>query len=147
MHRTLTVLALLVAPTALADDAPQAVADYRHSVMDATKYHMKAASQIVKGEISRPDDLVGHARALNDTAKMWDTVFPAGTGPDKVKTDTLPSVWEKWDTFVKANDAFEKATGELLAAAEKKDMAAAGAAMKALGASCGGCHDDFRKEE
>lgn len=155
MCRALALCALALAPVALAGDAPvapaantpEAVAEYRHVVMEAVKYHMKASGSIVKGAINRPDDLKLHARALADAARGYDQLFPAGSGPDKVKTDALPAVWSQWDKFVAANDAFEKATGELVVAADKGDMAAAGAAMKAVGEACGSCHDTFRKDE
>lgn len=147
MRAALLLTLAFTASVAHADDAPQAVADYRHTVMEATKYHMKASAAIAKGAISRPGDLAGHARALHDTANTFDQLFPKGTSPAEVKTDALPAVWAKWDEFVKANEAFKKATGELVAVADKGDKAAIGAALKAVGESCGACHDTFRKED
>ena len=61
------------------------------------------------------------------------------------KTDAKPEVWQDWGKFEQAIADYEKAATALAGAAKGSDPAATGAAVKALGESCTGCHDSFRK--
>jgi cytochrome c556 len=61
------------------------------------------------------------------------------------KTDAKPEIWSDWPKFEKAVADYEKAAQNLAAAAQGGDPAATGGAVKALGDSCGGCHEKFRK--
>ena len=73
--------------------------------------------------------------------------FPAGTGPETgAKTEAKPEIWTKQSEFAKYADDAVKAAGELEAAAGKGDVAALGTASAALGASCKGCHTNFREK-
>ena len=149
MFRTqaIAAVALLLAPVALAGDERPPVVEYRHQVMEAAGKHMYMSKLIMQGKVDRPKDLVAHAQALNDIAMIFPELFPEGTGPDKVPTDSLASVWEKKKDFTKANKAFQDATSNLVEVAKKGDMDAYKQAFGAVGKSCGGCHDDFRKDE
>jgi len=145
----LSLVAMLVAPSAVAeDDMPAKTAKYRHVVMEGAGKHMKAGAMIVKGEVSRTSDMEFHARALLGVAESLEELFPKGTGPGDVeKTEALPKIWEDWEGFVKANEAFKKAAADLVKAAEKGKLEEIRPAFGAVGKSCGGCHDDFRKDE
>ncbi|MCB9675468.1 MAG: cytochrome c [Alphaproteobacteria bacterium] len=146
--RSLTVFALLAASAALADDSPQNAARYRHVVMEGVGDHMKASALVVKGEVGRTADLKAHAKAMNDAAQYFDQLFPKGSGPDVVpKSNALPKIWEDWEGFVKANETFKKASADFLAATESGEMEKIKPAFGALGKSCGGCHDTYRKDE
>ena len=61
------------------------------------------------------------------------------------KTDAKPEIWSDWKKFKKAIAEYEKAANHLAAVANGKDAAATGLAVKALGESCSGCHESFRK--
>jgi cytochrome c556 len=146
--RALSVFALLLASNAVAEDSPEMAARYRHVVMEGVGYHMKASALVVKGEVSRTDDLKVHAKAMNDAAQYFDQLFPKGSGPDVVpKSNALPKIWEDAKGFAKANETFKKASADFLAATEGGKMEDIKSAFGALGKSCGGCHDDFRKDE
>jgi cytochrome c556 len=166
--RLLPLLAVLVAGTALArpsrrdtpppppaPEAPAApapeverppIVEYRHVLMEAMGKHMGAASRIVRGQVERPQDLALHARALNELGAPLTELFPAGTGPDAVPTDSLPAVWERWDEFVAAAAAYQQATAAFVEATATEG-ADTGAAFREVGRTCGGCHDTFRHEE
>jgi len=47
---------------------------------------------------------------------------------------------------IAAAKKLEDASDELVAAAEKGDMKAVGAAMREVGGSCGNCHKPFRNK-
>lgn len=169
MSRTLTLALLLVLPVtamsgknknkdkapeapaatenAVPDDAAAAIVKYRHRVMEGAAKHMGAASMIAKGEITRAEDMVLHATALHGVAKAIPTLFPAGTEPDKLKSDSLPAVWTNWDDFMAKNKAFEDATAKLLELANAGDIEGFKGQFGAVGQSCGGCHDDYRVDD
>jgi cytochrome c556 len=148
MKRTslVTAIFLIAAPFALAGDAADQV-KYRQTSMSALGKHMKASGMIAKGKVDRKEDMVLHARAMNDLSK---TIVPTfGTSPDAggEETEALPAIWEKPKAFAKAAKALEDATAALLVAAETGDVAQFAEARKKVGPTCGGCHDDFTKEE
>lgn len=150
MHRTFLVLAALVAlpiATAVSGEAkPETAYVYREQVFGGFAKHMKAAGMIVKGEIDRPGDLAKHADALAAYAGVIPSLFPAGTGPDTLpKTEALPEIWSKPDAFAEKAKAFDTAVAAFAQAARGTDADATKKAFMAVGASCGGCHDAFRK--
>ena len=135
------------AAAAPATDAPEAVVGYRHQVMEGAAKHMKAASMIVKGEITRPEDMVLHAAALHGVAKAVPTLFPKGTEPAAIASDSKPEVWTNWDDFLVKNQAYEDATAKLLAFANAGDLDGFKGQFREVGMSCGGCHDAYRVDE
>lgn len=151
MRRIALVLfaALVPAGVAWSAGSMQDLADYRHNQFEAAGKHMKLSSMILKGQVDRPADLVGHAEALHALSKAIPTMFPEGSGPDAVKTDALATVWEKNAEFLEVAATFEKETKALIAAAKKadKDMGAYKAQFGKVGKQCGTCHDTFRKDE
>ena len=72
-------------------------------------------------------------------------VFPAGS--DTGDTDALPLIWQEQDKFAQLLTAVEKSTAELRDAVAANDKAATMKAFKAVGESCKGCHDRYRKEK
>ena len=59
-------------------------------------------------------------------------------------SQALPAIWENWDAFVAIAKTGEEAAAAGLAAAEAGDAAGYAAALQALGATCGACHQQFR---
>lgn len=119
---------------------------YRHLVFESAAKHMKMSGMIAKGEIDRPGDMIHHATALNGLAQDLVALFPAGTGPDKVKTDAKAEIWTKGEQFAAAATAFKDSSAALVEAAKTGDKAKFGAALGKVGESCGGCHETFRAE-
>lgn len=141
--------ATVLPTTASAEDKdPQEMMKYRQSEMGAMASHMGAIKRILTGAVDRPEDLLGHTAAMVALSKDIPTQYPEGTGPDALpKTEALPKIWKDAEGFAKAATAYETAAGELHAAAEKRDMDAAMEAFKKVGESCGGCHDNYRKDD
>jgi cytochrome c556 len=59
-------------------------------------------------------------------------------------SEALPAIWENWDTFTTIVETGKTAATDAIAAAEAGDAAAYGAALQALGGTCGACHQQFR---
>lgn len=124
------------------------IVDYRHSLFESMGKHMKLSSYIVKGKVDRKDDMLLHAQALHGASLSIPHLFPAGTGPDAFpKTEALPSVWEDADGFAQAAKNFEEASAKLVEVAQSGDLDAFKAQFGAVGKTCGGCHDGFRKDD
>ena len=118
---------------------------YRQGVMKAVAGHMGAIAGIVKGEVDYTAHLSAHADAVADIGKSVGDLFPDGS--DQGDTKALPAIWEKPDQFGKAVDAFQTASMNLAEAAGSGDLNAVGAALGAIGKTCGGCHDAFRQKK
>jgi len=88
------------------------------------------------------------ADRMNALAQQIPNWFPAGSGPqDGVETDALETVWTNPEGFAAAQQRLVETTAELQQLAAAGDAAALEAHVKVVGASCGGCHDDFRVEQ
>jgi len=143
---TVFVSALVLAPrAALAQAAPadEVAIEYRQLLMSAVGYNMGAIGSIMKNQLPLPGAVANHAQQLADAAKLVAPAFrqKASAG----KTDAKPEIWSDWAKFERAIADFEKAATNLAAAAKGTDGAATGQAVRALGESCTGCHDPFRK--
>ena len=84
------------------------------------------------------------ARGLARWAEALPTMFPDGT--ELPASRALPAVWQDRAGFDTRAAAFQAATASLSAAAQAGDKAAFAAAYKAVGESCGSCHDSYRAE-
>ena len=147
MHKFALTALLLVAPTAIAADSPEDTVEYRETVMEGLSKHMKAASMIAKSEVSRPGDIAMHAEGVLAYAKIIKELFPEGTGPDAVKSESKPAVWTERETFDKAADDLVAKAEAWVKAAKGGDMAQTMGAMGAVGKACGTCHDDFKVDD
>jgi cytochrome c556 len=74
-------------------------------------------------------------------------VFPEGTDAMAGETNALMEVWDEPDAFADAVAEFEETSLALVEAAESGDKRQLAAAVKDVGASCKGCHDDFRRDD
>ena len=84
------------------------------------------------------------ARGLARWAEALPTMFPQGT--DLPASRALPALWRDRAGFDAKAAAFRPATASLAAAAAAGDKPAFAAAYKAVGESCGSCHDSYRAE-
>jgi cytochrome c556 len=152
MHKwflTIFILGLgLRAGEALSADVdPQNMVKYRAQVMGAMGKHMKMSSMIIKGEVNRVNDAAYHAEALHKTSKILLDLFPEGTGPDAVKTETKSEAWTDRDGFKAAVKAYADATANYVEVASTGDLDKIKGAFGQVGKSCGGCHDKFQVDD
>lgn len=136
-----TLAPLSVRAQGAADE--KAVIEYRQLVMGAVGSNMGAIGGILKNQLALPGAIANHAQQMADSAKLMGPAFKQKVTAGK--TDAKPEIWSDWAKFEKAIADYEKAATNLAAAAKGSDPAATGAAVKALGESCGGCHESFRK--
>ena len=129
---------LLLAPAQAAD--PEDLVNYRKSVMRAIGGHNTAAVAIVRGQVPHSEHLQHHAEALLATSRMVGALFPPESASGD--TDALALIWEQPEAFNAAVADTEAAAAALLTAiTEGGDVAAA---IRDLGVSCRGCHQDYR---
>ncbi|HEV7434387.1 MAG TPA: cytochrome c [Pseudorhizobium sp.] len=125
---------------AFAQEEPQAV---RQSQMKAIGQSMGALGAIAKGEKPYDASVVQTSlETISANAKAFPDQFPAGTETG-METEAAPAIWENPEDF---REKSEKLAGvaDTLLAAMPTDQAGVGSAMKALGATCGDCHETYR---
>lgn len=145
--RTAIIVSLITSfsAAAAAATAPADAIKYRKAVMDGLAAHVSAFVLINFGKVEHKEYLQGHAEALADLGAQGKVLFPAGT--DVGETDALPLIWKEPDQFNKLIAELEASSAKLRDAVVANDKPAAMAAFKALGESCKGCHDRYRKKE
>lgn len=140
---------LVTGTPALAQDAgkPKDLVEYRQSVMKSLGGHAGAVARIVKGQVD-VDHVLLHAKAIAATAPAVEDIWWDNSGyGDYEKTNALPKIWEQPEDFQSKIDALQSAAKEFVAAAETGERGEIIKGFKALGDSCGGCHDSYRYEE
>lgn len=130
-----------VAQAQAATDQPSI--EYRQLVMGSIGSNMGAIGGIMKNQLALPGAIANHAHQMADAAKLIAPAFKQKVTAGK--TDAQPEIWTDWAKFEAAAADYEKAATNLATAANGSDPAAVGLAVRALGESCGGCHDSFRK--
>ncbi|WDQ97871.1 cytochrome c [Devosia sp. J2-20] len=81
-------------------------------------------------------------QSLIDNYTHIPAVFPEGSNIGD--SEALPAIWENWDAFTAIAETGRAAAADGLAAAQAGDADAYGAAIKAIGATCGTCHKQYR---
>lgn len=118
---------------------------YRQGIMKAQAGYMSAMGMVVQGRADFAANLGDHARGLHVLSKTVPTLFPEGS--DFGETDALEKIWQDMDGFrAKAGDA-EQAAAELVAATQSGDRGRIAQAYRAVGESCKGCHEDYRRKK
>ncbi len=136
-------LATCVSGTALAD-ANDSI-KYRQNAMKTVGAQMGSIVAILKGEVDNKPALARHV-ALIGEATSTEITIPAFTpntdGQGDRETTATAAIWSDWDKF-------EKGLKELEAAGQAAAEAGADIGadeVKALGAACKACHDNFRQK-
>jgi cytochrome c556 len=137
--------ALALSSTPSLAETPADAIKYRKQVMAAMGAHIGAFTLVNFGRVPHQDHLKAHASALADLGAQTRAIFPEGSGAGD--TDALPLIWQEQERFGQAGAALEKATADLKAAVDAGDKAGTARAFKALGDSCKGCHDRYRKAQ
>lgn len=145
LHVIAASLMVLPAMTAFAADKHPAF-KLRHDNFEIMGKAMKGIFDQFKKPAANLATIRANAAILSQSAKKVGGHFPKGTGPGAgVKTEALPAIWEKPAEFKAATDRLVNTAAGLQAASASGDMAKIQAAAGAVGGSCKGCHDSFRK--
>ena len=119
------------------------VQEDRSETMKQNWANFKPFVAVAKGEAEPLPALVGNANALEQISKRLMTLFPEGSTSDESRAK--PEIWANWADFQQKVAAFQTAVPDLVAAAKSGDKAKIGAAVKAVGGTCGACHKSYRK--
>lgn len=143
--RTLLLLgaAALVATTGLARaDGPSPI-EVRQAGLDLLggTFSSIRAVAAAKGDIKT---LEAPAKAMQRFAALMPGLFPKGseTGATKAR----PEIWSDEAGFAKAAMALATASEKLAALAKAGDADGIDAQIKAVGAACGACHNEYRQK-
>ena len=143
----LAAAAMLLPAAASAQDA-EAVINYRKGVMQGFRHANGALRAISRDGVDFSDDhVLQNALIIQALANMVGDLFPEGTGTEAGETRALPSIWQDNAKFVAALEKSQRAAEAMIVAAETGDIGEVRKAIGALGKSCGGCHEDFRKKK
>ena len=144
---TALVFGVLAGAVAYAAQDAKDVVKFRRAVMQAQSAHLKAIKAIVRGKVGYTGLLGNHAKALDLTGKGLTDLFPAGTGPDKIKTRAKADIWQDWKKFEATAKKLQQETAKLVKIASGGDKEAVAAQFKTVGKACGGCHKPFRAKK
>ena len=129
------------APFAKAEDAIK----YRKSAMFVMAQHFGRLGPVVKGE--RPynkDEVARNAAIADEVSKLPFEGFVAGT--DKGETSAKPEIWTDAAKFKSSAEKMQQEMGKLAQVSKGGDLNTIKAQFGAVGKTCKGCHDDFRKK-
>lgn len=129
-------------------EAAAKVAAERHDGFETIGKAMKTVTGELKAstpDVAKIQEASATIERLAPQVAGW---FPAGSGPDVIpKTEALPAIWEKPVEFSAAAQKFVDESGSFHRTAMAGNVAAIGGGLKALGGSCKGCHEQFRKPD
>lgn len=143
---TMIVPVLTIAPVAAAP-TPQAAIAARQAGYKKMGAAMKALNDQLKSDAPAKAVMLDAARTIAATAPEQPKLFPAGSGASAgVKTDALPSIWTDRATFDAKMSQLLTESAKLVTVVNGGDVAAIRVQAKATGATCAGCHRQFRAD-
>jgi len=87
-----------------------------------------------------------NSQTISQLAADFPTWFPAGSGSGAGETDARAEIWSNRAAFDAKMRDFQTAAQNLATAAAGTNTGAIQQSARALGATCSGCHRDFRAE-
>ena len=122
---------------------PEDAIKYRQSAFTVMANSFGKIGAVVKGETPFNKDEVAKNAAV---VAMLSTLPWQAFGPGTEGGNALPSVWSDNAKFKAAGEKMQLAVANLNTAAQSGDQEAIKKAFGAAGATCKGCHDDFKKK-
>lgn len=141
---TLVLVLTMFAGSAVAQD-DEAYIGYRQTLMEGIGSDMAAINDILKYELPLTRSIQGHARSMAALAELVAAAFQHRT--EGGASDAKTSVWDDKMSFERASNELIAAVRKLVEVAELGDRPAIGNQVQAVGKTCGGCHESFRKPE
>ena len=140
-----TVGSLAAAP--LTAPSPQDAITQRQTGFKKMGGAMKALNDQLKGDAPAKAIMLPAAQTIAATARVQGGLFPAGSGASAgIKTDALPGIWTDRATFDGQMTKLVAESAKLVTAVNGGDATAIRAQFKVVGATCGGCHRQFRAD-
>jgi len=147
-----TALLLAFCTITLAADGPHDKAiKARQAMFQLYGFNVGILSAMAKGKRDYDAQIASEAAAnLEAAAHLGQSQFwPPGSDnktPGNARTRALPKIWETFPAITEKTDALKAATAALTPVAGNGLKALQGA-MGDIGASCKGCHDEYRAEK
>ena len=140
---TATVLAISAGIAFAQFQTPEKAIDYRQSVFTVMGNHFTRINAVVKGEVPYNKEEVAKNAAI---VAMMSTLPWQAFGPGTEGGKAKPEVWSDHAKFKSASEKMQLAVVDLNKAAQSGDLESIKKAFGAAGATCKGCHDDFKKK-
>jgi cytochrome c556 len=136
------ILASSVVP-GIAHEHATGVVKERMDMMEAMAKRIKSIAERIKTKRDLTAIRVD-AQALQALAPKMVHLFPPGSIDPP--TDAKPRIWQNWSDFEAKAKALEAASANL-ADIDPKDFNALSMQMRALGRTCGDCHELYRAKQ
>ena len=121
--------------------------ELRQSVFKLIRSNMGTFGAMAKGKIPLNADIVEkNATRINQLSLMIADYSRTDTSKFNVKTEALPKIWQEPEHYSQNIDRLTVASEALILASQSNDEAAIKKAIGGVGKTCGGCHDDFKKD-
>jgi cytochrome c556 len=135
------------ADTAKSEKHAKKATELRQSVFSLLGSNMGPLGGMAKGKIEFNEKAIKkHARRINQLSHMIADYTRTDTSSFKTKTDALDKVWKQRAEFTKRIKDLNQSSKNLLKVAESGDQSAIKKAIGGVGKTCGGCHDNFKKD-
>jgi len=150
MYKAILSALLVALPIAASAASPEDVAKARQGFYSLLGLEMDGLVAMVKGEAEYdPEKAAGHAAdMLTLTRYSMGDLYAPGTSKADLPGETraLPAIWEDAEGAREKGMAFVEAVTALNEAADqgKGELAKA---VQDLGATCKGCHDEYRAKD
>ncbi|MBU3550763.1 cytochrome c [Polynucleobacter sp. MWH-Berg-3C6] len=140
---TATVLAISTGFAFAQFQKPEDAIKYRQSAFTVMANSFSKIGAIVKGEAPyNKDEVAKNAAVVAMISTLPWQAFGPGTEGGKAQSD----IWSDNAKFKAASDKMQLAAIDLNKAAQSGDLDSIKKAFGAVGTTCKGCHDDFRKK-
>ena len=151
MNRALLAVAAVAAmaaslPAAAQFQKPEDAIKYRQGALNVMAAHVGRLGAMAQGRVPYDAKAAAeHMAVINVVHKLPWTAFPAGSDkghPNRAKS----SIWSDAAGFKAASDKLVAEVAKLDAAVKAGNADALKAAFGPVGASCKGCHDNYRND-
>lgn len=121
--------------------------ELRQSVFSLLGSNMGPLGGMAKGRIDLDVAAVEkHALRINQLSFMIADYSRTDTSSFNVETEALNKVWQETGLYAEKIKALNESSAILMAAAKTGNESAIKKAIGGVGKTCGGCHDDFKKD-
>lgn len=135
------------AETAKSEKHAKKATELRQSVFSLLGSNMGPLGGMAKGKIEFNEEAIKkHSLRINQLSHMIADYTRTDTSSFKTKTEALDKVWQQRAEFEKRIKDLNKSSKNLLKVAETGDQGAIKKAIGGVGKTCGGCHDNFKKD-
>lgn len=144
---TLSVATNTFAKPAASEKQAIYATELRQSVFKLIRSNMGPLGAMAKGKIPLDPVIVEkNATRINQLSLMIADYSRTDTSKFKVKTEALDKIWQEPEHYSKDIEKLTLASQALITTAQSKDESAIKKAIGGVGKTCGGCHDDFKKD-